>query len=106
MNSWQINDSLRMNSLIIQYHRRATNTSHVGFIPFPGLLVVAYGRIDQGRFRLSVQDEYPYEDFPQIKGIHDGVGWNIPLITGFLGECLAAEIEEAALEIQKEGSND
>jgi len=106
MTSWQINDALQMHSLIIQYHRRATNTTHVGFIPFPRLLVVAYGRIDQGRFRLSVQDEYPYDDFPQIKGIHDGVGWNVPQVMGFLGECLAVEIDKEALEIQKEGNHD
>lgn len=104
MNNWQINSQaqLQMHSLIMQFYRRATNTTHVGFIPFPRLLVVAYGRIEQGRFRLSIQDEYPYEDY-KIVGIHDGVGWNVPMLTGFLAECLQDELQMDALQLEREG---
>lgn len=106
MNSWQIHDALQMRSLVIQFARRATQTSHVCFIPFPQLLVISYGYNEQGRYVRKFQDHFPYADYPELKHAHDGIGWNVPMLMSFLAECLAEEIKQDAIEIEKEGNHD
>ncbi|MBZ0284056.1 MAG: hypothetical protein K8L97_25170 [Anaerolineae bacterium] len=102
MNNWQIHDALQMKSLVIQFQRRATHTTHVCFVPFPQMLVIAYGISEQGRFIRIVQNQYRYDNHLELLNTHDGIGWNIPLLMGFLAECLHDELEEDALQMERE----
>lgn len=72
---------------IFQCQRADYDTEHAAVLAFPDRLEVMYGRLVDGRFSTVTKEILRFDQHPELKFIHDGIGWNVLEVSLLLMQC-------------------
>lgn len=77
-------------SLIVICRRQ--HTSHMRITPTARAIRLEYGNFKDGRFEPLHREDLSYEENPELRYVHDGVGWNVFDLADLVQECRVGEL--------------